>query len=551
MGTIWIGKFFLGKGAFPIRYRRGPKERYNTGPEQVPYPHEFLEISPDLAENEKFLRQEFDKTTDIVFREFYMGGIRCLAVWVDGLINKRVSHDLFRALMLDVEPERLKKLPTGERLDYINKHHLPFYATLRVIDLIELRRWILMHKLILLMDGSSTGLVLDAEDTPVRGISEPTLEAVVSGPRDAFVESLRLNTALIRARLGDARLKSENFILGRRSNTLVTLMYVEDLARPEIIEEVRSRMGRIDTDAVWDTYQIKEFIHDRRYTLFPLIKETERPDKAAADLLEGRFAIIVDGSPQVLTAPSVMVEFFQSSEDYYLNPFLTTGLRILRYIGLFIACTGLGLYVAVTTFHQEMLPIPLVFSVAGARETVPFPAIIEALLMLVVFELLVEAGIRLPQVVGGAVNIVGALIIGQAAVQAGIVSPILVIIIAATAISNFAVSSNYQFASILRFIRLLFLITAGSLGLYGMALALLCLLIHMAGLTSFGVPYLAPLAPRDQAAMTDVFYRAPKWQIGSRPHFIAGSDLTRDNSQPPGATPEPDTAGNGGDQVDG
>ncbi|MGE5543522.1 MAG: spore germination protein [Bacillota bacterium] len=535
-------KVFLGKGVYPIRYRRGPKERYNTGPEQVPYPHEFLEISPDLAENEKFLRQEFDKTTDIVFREFYMGEIRCLAVWVDGLINNRVSHDLFRALMLDVEPSPFKKLPASERLDYVNKHLLPFYATIRVIDMIELRRWILMHKLVLLMDGSPNGLVLDAEATPVRGISEPTLESVVSGPRDAFVESLRVNTALIRARLGDARLKSENYILGRRSNTLVTIMYVEDLARPEVIEEVRSRMKRIDTDAIWDVYQIKEFIHDRRVTLFPLIKETERPDKVAADLLEGRFAVIVDGSPQVLTAPSVMVEFFQSAEDYYLNPMIATGLRILRYLGLFIACTGLGFYVAVTTFHQEMIPIPLIFSVAGTRETVPFPAVIEALFMLVIFELLVEAGIRLPRVVGGAVNIVGALIIGQASVQAGIVSPILVILIAATAISNFAVSSNYQFASVLRFARFLFLIAGATLGLYGMSLVLLCLLIHMTHLKSFGVPYLTPLAPRLAGGTTDVVYRAPKWQTKSRPSYVTGNDLTRDNSQPPVETPEPDSA---------
>ena len=509
-------------------------------------------ISPVLGENEKFLRQEFDKTTDIVFREFYMGDIRCLAVWVDGLINNRVSHDLFRALMLDVDPERFKKVPPVERLDYVNKHLLPFYATIRVIDMIELRRWVLMSKMILMMDGSPTGLVLDAEATPMRAISEPTLESVVSGPRDAFVESLRLNTALIRARLGDAKLKSENFIVGRRSNTLVTLMYIEDLARPEVIEEVRSRMDRIDTDAIWDVYQIKEFIHDRRLTLFPLMKETERPDKVAADLLEGRFAIIVDGSPQVLTSPSVMVEFFQSAEDYYLNPILSTGLRILRYLGVFIASTGLGLYVAVTTFHQEMIPIPLIFSVAGARETVPFPAFIEALLLLIIFELLVEAGIRLPQVVGGAVNIVGALIIGQASVQAGIVSPILVIIIAATAISNFAVSANYQFSSILRFIRLLFLVAGASLGLYGMSLVLLALLIHMSSLDSFGVPYLTPLGPRVSAAMTDVVYRAPKWQMRSRPSFIAGNDLTRDNSQPPGPAsdpgPSPDAGGNGGDE---
>jgi len=510
----------------------------------VPFPHEFLEISPNLAENEKFLRQSFEKTTDIVFREFYLGEIRCLAVWVDGLINNRISHDLFRALMLDVLPDRLKQVPAHERLDYVNNHYLPFYATLRVVDMIELRRWVLMHKLILMMDGSPIGLVLDAEATPMRGITEPTLESVVYGPRDAFVESLRINTALIRARLGDAKLKSENFILGRRSNTLVTLMYVEDLARPDVIEEVRNRMKRIDTDAIWDVYQIKECIHDQRWSLFPMMKQTERPDKVVADLLEGRFAILVDGSPQALTAPSILVEFFQSAEDYYENPIVTAGLRILRYLSLLIACTGLGFYVAVTTFHQEMLPIPLVFSVAGARETVPFPAFFEALLLMVVFELLVEAGIRLPRVVGGAVNIVGALIIGQAAVQAGLVSPILVIVIAATAISNFAVSVNYQIANILRLLRILFLIFAALLGLYGMSLVLLVLLVRLASMKSFGVPYLAPLAPASPipGETKDVFYRLPKWHIKSRPHYIAGSDLIRDNTQPPSSDMGPETS---------
>lgn len=526
-------KVFLWKGASPIRFRKGPEKRYNTGPKGVPYPHEFAEVSPKLTENEKFLRQEFANTTDIVFREFYMGDIRCLTVWVDGLINNRVSHDLFRALMLDVEPDRFKKVPASERLDYVNKHLLPFYATIRVVDLIELRRWVMMSKMILLMDGSPIGLVLDAEATPMRGITEPTLESVVSGPRDAFVESLRLNTALIRSHLGDPKLKTENFIVGRRSNTLVTLMYVEDVARPEVIAEARARLGRIDTDALLDASYIEEFIQDRRLTMFPLLKRTERPDKVVADLIEGRFAIVVDGSPQVMTAPSVFVEFFQAAEDYYTNLFIVAGLRLLRYLGFFITCTLPALYVAITTFHQEMIPIPLIFSMAGTRETVPFPAFFEALLLLVVWELLVEAGLRLPTVVGGAVNIVGALIIGQAAVQAGVVSPILVIVIAATAISAFAVSANYQLGSITRLIRLLFLVAGAVLGLYGMALIFLAFLIHLASLRSFGVPYLAPLAPLMTGEMKDVFYRAPKWDMRSRPAQIAGTDMIRENTVSP------------------
>ena len=462
-----------------------------------------------------------------------MGDIKCLAVWVDGLINNRVSHDLFRSLMLDIPEEKLRRVPKPELTDYINQHFLPFYSTARVTDLTELKRWILMAKMILLVDGCPIGLMLDAEATPMRGITEPVLESVVAGPRDSFVESLRINTALIRSRLGDVQLKSENFIVGRRSNTLVTLMYVEDLANPLIIEEARQRISRVDIDGVIDSSYLKEYIQDRKHTLFPLIKASERPDKAAADLLEGRFVVIVDGSPQILIAPTLFMEFLQSAEDYYLNPLVVWMIRVLRYLALFIATNLPGLYVAVTTFHQELLPIPLVFAVAGARETVPFPAFVEALTILIIFELLWEAGIRLPQVVGAAINIVGALILGQAAVQAGLVSPAMVIVIAATAISNFALGSGYELASSLRLIRVVFLIFGAVLGLYGIALVFLALLVHLAGLRSFGVPYLAPLAPMRPRELKDAMFRAPWWDLAYRPALIAGKDLTVSNTAPP------------------
>ena len=273
----------------------------------MPFPHEFLEISPNLAENEKFLRQSFEKTTDIVFREFYLGEIRCLAVWVDGLINNRISHDLFRALMLDVLPDRLKQVPAHERLDYVNNHYLPFYATLRVVDMIELRRWVLMHKLILMMDGSPIGLVLDAEATPMRGITEPTLESVVYGPRDAFVESLRINTALIRAGWG-CKAEIRKLHIGSPLQYPGPLMYVEDLARPDVIEEVRNRMKRIDTDAIWDVYQIKECIHDQRWAFFH--DETNRAAGQGGGRPFGRKVCHTGRrQSQALTAPSILVSF--------------------------------------------------------------------------------------------------------------------------------------------------------------------------------------------------------------------------------------------------
>lgn len=527
------------KGVLPIFFRKKSlNQRASTGPKQVPLPHDYKEISTSLKENEAYLRQEFANTTDIVFREFYMGETRCLAVWVDGLINSRVSHDLFRSLMLDVPPEVSRKIPSRDLADYLNRHFLPFYATIRVEDMVELKRWVLMHKMILLVDGSPVGLVLDAETPPTRGMTEPVLESVVTGPRDSFLEPLRINTALIRSRLGDIRLKSENFIVGRRSNTLVTLMYVEDLANPEIVEEARQRLSRVDIDGLIDSSILKELIQDRRYSLFPLIKVSERPDKVVADLLEGRFAIVVDGSPQVLTAPTLFVEFLQTAEDYYMNPIVVWLVRLFRYLALFVATNLPGLYVAVTTFHQEMLPIPLVFTVAGARETVPFPAFIEALSILITFELLWEAGIRLPRIVGGAVNIVGALILGQAAVQAGLVSQAMVIVIAATAISNFALGSGYELASGIRLVRLINLVAGSVLGLYGIALGFLAFMVHLTALRSFGVPYMAPLAPLRLREMKDVIYRAPWWDMTRRPALIAGEDLTRSKTPPPAPPPE-------------
>jgi spore germination protein KA len=426
----------------------------------------------------------------------------------------------------------------AELTDYVNQHLLPYYATLRVVDMVEMQRWVMMSKMILLIDGSPVGLVLDAEHTPVRSITEPVNESVVWGPRDSFVESLRMNTALIRSHLGDPKLKSENYILGRRSNTLVTLMFVEDLAKPEVVQEVRRRLSRIDIDAILDANTLQELIQDQRYSLFPLMKRSERPDKVTADLLEGRFALIVDGSPQVLTAPSVFIEFVQSAEDYYLNPIIVTFLRLLRFVALFICTIVPGLYVAVTTFHQEMIPVPLIYSIAGTRESVPFPAFFEAFLLLVGFELLVEAGIRLPRAVGGAVNIVGALILGQAAVQAGIVSPILVIVIGLTAIANFAVSTTYQLSIMLRVPRLVYLITGSMLGLYGMAVTFLFFMIHMTSLRSFGVPYLEPLAPLRVRELNDTFYRVPVWRQRMRPGLVAEGDLKRNDSPPPHASVE-------------
>lgn len=519
------------------KINRKPDIRASTGPKQVPLPVDFRKISSSLSENEAYLRQEFADISDITFRSFYADGIKLLAVWLDGLINSRVSHDIFHALMLDIPRQELREAPAGKLTEYLNQRFLPFYDTAQVTDLVELKRWVLMSKLVLLVEGCPEGLMVDAENTPKRPISEPVIESSVAGPHDSFVENIRVNTALIRSRLGDAMLKSEEYIVGRRTNTLVTLMYVADIANPKIVEEVRRRISRIDIDGVIDSSYIKELIQDRAYTVFPLMKSTERPDKVVADLLEGRFALIVDGSPQVLVAPSLFMEFLQTAEDYYLNPVAIWLIRLLRHLSIFVATNVPGIYVAMTTFHQEMIPIPLVFSIAGARETVPFPAYLDALFLLIIFELLWESSIRLPRVVSAAINIVGALILGQAAVQSNLVSPSLVIVITSTAIANFTLGSGYELALAIRVVRLVIMTAAAVLGFYGIALVSIAFLIHLASLRSFGVPYFEPYAPLRLSEFKDVVYRAPQWDVNARPAYIAGEDTTRANTPRPGPTP--------------
>lgn len=528
------------------KVNRKAKKIASTGPRQVPLPHDFKEVSSSLADNEAYLRQEFADISDIVFRQFYAGGVKILAVWFDGLINNKVNEDVFRALMLGMPDKQLLEVAKGKRIDFINKCSLPFYDTQQVTDLEEIKRWILMSKMVLLVDGCPSGLMVDAENRPQRYIAEPVVEPTVLGPHEGFVENLRTNTALIRSRLGDAMLKSEDYIIGRRTNTLVTLMYVADIANPEVIKEARRRIGRIDIDGILDSSYLKEMIQDHAFTVFPLIKGTERPDIVVADLLEGKFALVVNGSPQVLTAPALFIEFLQATDDYYIKPTVVWFIRALRFLSIFISTNLSGVYVALITYHQEMIPIPLVFSIAGTRERVSLPAFFDALFLLIVFEILWESSIRLPRVVGATITIVGALILGEAAVQSGLVSPTLVIVIAISAVTNFALGSGYDLALAVRVIRLAILTAGGILGFYGIALVSLFFLLHMAGLRSFGVPYFEPLAPLILKEMKDTIYRAPRWDFKERPALIAGKDITRTNTPPPPAPPTDSGASDAG-----
>ena len=356
-------------------------------------------------------------------------------------------------------------------------------------------------------------------NTQYRQVSEPTSQTVIRGPKDSFVESLSTNQSLIRRRIRNKNLYFEEFIIGHETKTKINIVYVKGIANEEIIEEIRTRLNKINVSAIFESANIEELIADKTLTVFPLALNTERPDTVAGNIMEGKIGIIVDGTPFVLFVPTVFTDFFVSSEDYYHNFFVSSFIRILRYISFMIVLLTPAAYVGLLTYDQEMLPTNLLISIAAQREGVPFPAVVEVFIMEFTFEILREAGIRMPRAVGQTVSIVGALVVGQAAAQAGLISNIMVIIVAITATANF-VAPVYSLATATRMLRFVLIIISAFFGLYGILLGLIVMVAHLASLRSFGVPYLAPVAPFNVKDQKDQLIIFPYWSMNRRPSYL-------------------------------
>ncbi|MNO16900.1 Spore germination protein B1 [compost metagenome] len=368
---------------------------------------------------------------------------------------------------------------------------------------------IVFGSLILMIDGEPGALVISIADWEDRAVMESKAQPAVRGPQNSFTEKLRTNTTLVRRKVKDTRVRLVSLQIGNFTKTEVALMYMEGLADDKLVQQLHQNLKSINKDQILEGEYIEEIILSKKqFTIFPRFYNSDRPDTIAAGILEGRIAIFIDGTPFVLIAPTLFVDFLQSAEDYY-QPFLYSSLiRILRYISLFICLFSPSLYIALTTFHQDTIPTQLLISIAGQREGTPFPAFIEALIMEVAFEILREAGIRMPRTIGQAVSIVGTIVIGQAAVEAGIVSAAMVIVVAITAISSFVIPA-YNLAIPIRIIRFLFMILAATFGSYGITIGWMLLLIHLCHLNSFGVPYMSPIAPTRRRAARDAVLRYP------------------------------------------
>lgn len=476
-------------------------------------------ISENTDENMNYIRDLLVDNSDFVFREFYIHKWKAALVYVDGMSDKILLDDYV------LEPLMNYRIKVNTPDEIVEK--ILAVSDLRKVD--KLSDGIdaaLSGDCLFLIEGLNYAYVLATRAWPARGVSEPAGETVARGSREGFTETIRFNTALVRRRIRDTRYRAKATTVGVRSKTDVVIMYIDDIVNKEILQEVEKRIDSINIDAIMDSGYIEQFIEDDNLSPFPQVQSTERPDVVAASLFEGRVAILVDNSPFALIVPATLPTLFQSADDYYQRWMHSSLVRILRLVAIVIALIMPALYVATTSFHTSIIPTRLAFSIAASREGVPFPAFVEAIIMELSMALLMEAIVRLPKPIGATIGIVGGLIVGQAAVSAGIVSPIMISIVGITAITTF-LTPNYGVVSALRLVRFLLIIASAVIGLYGIMMGLIVLLIHLIRLKSFGVPYLSPFANPSKNDFKDMIIRYPINKMKERPNYLKTEDKIR------------------------
>ncbi|MCC5910015.1 MAG: spore germination protein [Clostridiaceae bacterium] len=476
-------------------------------------------LKNNLDENLQYIKDKFKNSQDIIYRSFSAGkenSIPAVMIYVDGMVSKEiVNNNILHPLM------HTKDIQTSEpiALNKIIENILTVSEVETSNDFQQLANKLLLGSTVVLIEGYNEALLIESEDAEVRAVEEPNNEQTLRGPRDSFVEGIQSNIVLIRKRICNPRLAVEFFTLGRQTQTNIALVYLEGTASSSILNKIRDKIKKINEDTITNSANVEQLIEEHKWSIFPQIMATERPDRIAGGILEGRIAIMVDGTPIGLIAPTTFAMYFNSADDYVERSVITSMVRVMRYISYLIATTLPALYTALTAFHPGMLPTRFVLYITGTRVGLPFPFLVEILFMEFTLEMLLEAAVRLPKPVGQTVGIVGGLVIGQAVVQAGIVSPIVVIIVALTAITSFA-SPNYTFSLSNRVIRIGLIIIAATWGLYGIVIGWLIILIHMASMESFGVRYLEDFSPYRLEELRDTIFKAPKWLLKGNPQYF-------------------------------
>ena len=476
-------------------------------------------ILPDINLTIEYLKNLFKDNSDIVFREFESNNRKCLIFYIDGMADRDTISGFVMEILLNSNKQ---SIDIDENLEKM----LTVSDMKKTYSLKQIIQSVLSGDTALLVDGKIESYIIATRSIPNRGVNEPSGEEVIRGPRDGFTENLRFNTALVRKRVKDTRLKIESTSIGTRSKTDVVTMYIDDIVNSEILERLKKSLEKIDIDAILDSGYIEQLIESDKLSIFPQIQATERPEVIASALYEGKVCLIVDGSPFALIAPSTFLNLFQTPDDYNLRWIYSTLSRIVRFIAVIISLVLPSLYVAVTSFHTSIIPTKLAYSIASSRQGIPFPPIFEAIIMEIFLAFLLEAIVRLPKAIGSTIGIVGGLIIGQAAVSAGLVSPVMIVIVALTIISGF-MSPSYEITLSIRIFRTLYIIMSGIIGFYGIILSTFIFITYLLKMDSFGVPYLSPIVNMNKKDFKDVFVKFPLYMFKKRPKYMNTQDKTR------------------------
>lgn len=477
-------------------------------------------ISTDLQLNIDRYQRLFADCADIKMRRMALGRNKTRECFI-AYIEVAVSNMLLETTALGRALAYLGEASDDEINAVLDKNAMGISDVTPFLYMEDAAQGMLAGDAILFVDGYDKALKIADKGYPGAGVQEPDSEKAIRGSREGFTDSIKTNTALIRKRLRSTRVRVKELDQGVRSHTKVDLVYMKDLANPSVLEEIQKRLDVYEIDGVLDSGVIEQLAERKWYSPFPQFQTTQRPDRAALAVLEGRVVVLSDNSPVALILPTDFNSFIKTSDDYYNRFEVATFARILRFFAVFFAMALPGLYLAVTNFHTQILPTPLLLSFWEARIGVPFPAALEVILMELSFELLREAGVRLPGAMGNTIGIVGGLIIGQAAVDANIVSPIVVIVVAFTALCSFSIP-NEEFAFSFRILKFFLIIMSAWLGFFGLLVGLLVILIHLSKLKSFGIPYLMPFVGADLSGYEDErdsIWRAPLRRLTRRPIY--------------------------------
>jgi spore germination protein KA len=472
-------------------------------------------VSSDITKNRLSIQQIFSNSIDLQFEMFETySGVEVMLAYLGEIVDKKsLDQEVMQPLMK--ESKKISNELNNYQVADIKK--MVAITDIRACNRIkDIADGLLEGCSILFFERQEKAFIIDKSKWQMRQIEEPPSESVIKGPKEGFIENIQINRSLVRRKIKSINLIFERFIIGKETNTEINIGYIKGTVNEDVLIEVRERLNKININAILDAGNIEELIEDSNISPIETIGSTEKPDVVSAKILEGRVAIFCDGSPHVLTVPHVFIETIHSAEDYYIRPYIATFLRLVRLGALIISMTLPALYVALTTYHQDMIPTVLLRTMKGASEGIPLPAVAEAILMTVFFEFLKESGTRLPKAVGSAISIVGALVLGDAGVQAGIVSAPMVLITAFTAVCSFIVNALTETITLYR---LILLILAGIFGLYGLTVGGFMMIIHASSLRSFGVPYLSPIIPIQADGLKDFILRFPIRGLYNSPFF--------------------------------